>query len=381
MKKETTCKENQRKLAHYIIKAYENSKNRESGKIQLDLTHAQERIHCYFTADGNNMNFAFGEIDDYDVKLSSSLYNWLDLANGKLNPVWGVISKKLYFKGNTNIFSKIINSDEIYKISTDISDPPTKNELEPVKNWQSPKKILVINGSPRANRGFTYLYLNRFIQGLSKGDAVIEMVELGNLDIKPCTGCFHCWKNSTGKCIQKDDVNEIYEKYEKADLIIYAFTLYWDTVPGVLKNFIERAFCLEHPYMIPGRFKTRHTRRVKKDKSFFVFSVCGFPEQIHFDSVKQYFQSISHNSHIPFIGGLYRSACMFLHNSPTQFKNYNQVLQAIEKSGESLYKNGRIKKDLVKKVETEVSVKDFQTQANKFWDNVIKKDEYCIQDI
>ena len=269
----------------------------------------------------------------------------------------------------------------MFKIKDDTFDPPSQFELNPINNWKTPKKILVLNGSPRGRNGYTFLYLNRFIKGLQNSGASVDAIELGQKKINPCTGCFHCWKNSSGKCIQKDDVNDLYEIFKKSDLIIYAFTLYWDTVPGILKNFIERAFCLEHPYMIPGMNKTRHPRRNKKEQSFFVFSVCGFPEQTHFNPIKEYFNSVSHNAHMPFLGGIYRSACMFLPNDPMYFKTYTRVLDSIQKSGESLYKYGKIENKTIKTIQTKINPKEFQLHSNKFWENVVLKDAYFAEKV
>ena len=315
------------------------------------------------------------------MKLTAEHYDWLDLAAGRLNPVLGVITKKLQFEGDTKVFGKLIKSNSLFKIDADISDDPTIFEKKPIQNWSRPEKVMVILGSPRGRNGYTFHYLNRFIKGLETGGASVELVELGKKKVNSCTGCFHCWKNSTGRCIQNDDVNDLYDKFHESDMIIYAFTLYWDTVPGILKNFIERAFCLEHPYMIPGLSKTRHPRRKKSDQSFFVFSVCGFPEQSHFDSIKDYFKKISHNSHIPFIGGIYRSACMFLPNDPLYYKTYNRILDSIQEAGEMLYKNGRIDKKIIKTIQTRIDPKEFQLHANKYWDNIVQKKDFFVRSV
>ena len=291
------------------------------------------------------------------------------------------ITKKIKFEGDPKVFDKLIKKEIIYKINTHIFDPPTEHEINPVQNWKRPKKILILNGSPRGRNGYTFHYLNRFIKGLENSGTSIETVELSKKKINPCIGCFNCWKNNTGKCVQNDDVNDLYDTYNDSDLIIYAFPLYWDTVPGILKNFIERAFCLEHPYMIPGISATRHTRREKKDKSFFVFSVCGFPEQSHFDSVQEYFTKISHNAHIPFIGGIYRSACMSLPNDPMYYKTYNKVLDSIQIAGESLYSSGKIDKKTIKAIQTKIEPKEFQLHANKFWENVVLKNEFFVKSV
>ncbi len=381
MKQFITPKKNLEILSQYIINAYDSALIKEKGSIQFKLKHLDEDIFCYFLANGEKMVFNIGELEYFDVKLTANLYDWLDLANNKLKPFWGVLTKKLKFEGNTRVFDKLIKREIIYKIDTDILDPPTKFENNPVINWNPPQKILIINGSPRGSNGYTFQYLNRFIKGMETNGASIETIELSKKRIKPCIGCFHCWKNNSGRCIQNDDVNDLYNIYNDSDLIIYAFPLYWDTVPGILKNFIERAFCNEYPYMIPGIYKTRHTRREKKDKSFFVFSVCGFPEQSHFVSVKEYFKKISHNAHVPFIGGIYRSACMFLPNDPMYYKTYNLVLDSIQFAGESLYRNGKIDDRTIKAIQTKIDPKEFQLHANKFWENVVLKNEYFVKSV
>ena len=381
MKPEITPQTNLEILSHYMIDAYDAASTKEKGAIQFHLKHLEQEISCYLLADGQKMIFNFGELEHYDVRLTTALYDWLALANNRLNPVWGVITRKLRFEGNSKAFDKLIKKDLMFKISADISDSPTRFEENSVQNWTRPRKILVLNGSPRGRNGYTFHYLNRFIQGLETGGASVETVELGQKKINPCTGCFHCWKNNTGRCIQDDDVNDLYDIYHDADLIIYAFTLYWDTVPGILKNFIERGFCLEHPYMIPGISKTRHPRRTPKNQSFFVFSVCGFPEPSHFDSVKAYFKSISHNAHIPFIGGIYRPACMFLPNDPMYYRTYHLVLDSIQQAGESLYQYGKIDSKTIKAVQTKIDPKEFQLHANKYWENVVLKNDYFVKSV
>ena len=66
-------------------------------------------------------------------------------------------------------------------------------------------KILLINGSPKGLKSNTYRLSKAFIDGIS-GVAPAECEELTvrDLDIKPCLGCFGCWKNGEGKCVIQD---------------------------------------------------------------------------------------------------------------------------------------------------------------------------------
>ena len=78
MKQEITSRDNLTILSKYIISAFDSSENRKKGSIQFDLKHSGENIFCYFVSDGKKLAFDFGEIKDYDVKLTSSLYDWLE---------------------------------------------------------------------------------------------------------------------------------------------------------------------------------------------------------------------------------------------------------------------------------------------------------------
>ena len=53
-----------------------------------------------------------------------------------------------------------------------------------------------------------------------------------------CEGCRNCWE--TGECVQHDDVVEMVEEYDKADIIVTVSPSYWGDVPGQFKAFIDR---------------------------------------------------------------------------------------------------------------------------------------------
>ena len=96
-------------------------------------------------------------------------------------------------------------------------------------------RILVLDASPKKVSD-TMRATSMFVKGiedLNQGD-VIEVVKLINCEIKPCLGCFQCWKNMDGKCIQEDDQNTLLEKYVKADIIIFSFRLCCYSLPSTL---------------------------------------------------------------------------------------------------------------------------------------------------
>ena len=373
MKKDQSPQEILHTQFMYITDAYDRTPNKSKGVIQLVLKHFDKTLECFLHADGLKMEFQFGRNKNPSCTLTASFYDWLELSADRLNPVWGAITGRLNFKGSTSIFKELIHKKILFDINFDSEyDPLSKYEVDKNRRF-TPKKILVINGSPRGRNGYTYYYLNKFIEGVKKTETNYEIIDIHKYNIKPCIGCFSCWKKIEGDCVQKDDVSELYSKVDNADIIVYAFPLYVDGVPGILKNFIDRGLYRLYPYMTEGSGITRHPRRVRRDQQMTVFSVCGFPEYKHFQSIRQYFKQVSHNTHIPITNEIYRTACMYLYITPAEYKKINKINKYLTIAGMEIGRTGLISTSVKKQIETGVNRKDFQKQSTKFWDNVINK--------
>jgi multimeric flavodoxin WrbA len=106
-------------------------------------------------------------------------------------------------------------------------------------------KILAICGSPR--EGNTEFML-RTILDAATGEK--ELILLREKNIKHCQGCLYCDSHKT-ECAIKDDMQELYKKLEKAGLIIIGTPNYFDNVPGLMKDFIDRT----NPYYETGKLK------------------------------------------------------------------------------------------------------------------------------
>ncbi len=109
-------------------------------------------------------------------------------------------------------------------------------------------KVLAFNGSPR-KKWNTATLLKKALEGANSQGAETELIHLYNLNYKGCMSCFACKKKggkSYGKCAIKDDLTPIFKKIEAADAIILGSPIYYGTVSGEMKSFMER---LLFPYM------------------------------------------------------------------------------------------------------------------------------------
>lgn len=99
------------------------------------------------------------------------------------------------------------------------------------------KNVLIISASPRKN-GNSDILCDRFAQGATERGHNAEKVFLAEKNISYCRGCGVC--NSTHKCIQKDDMAEILDKMVTADVIVLATPVYFYSMDGQMKTFIDR---------------------------------------------------------------------------------------------------------------------------------------------
>ena len=99
------------------------------------------------------------------------------------------------------------------------------------------KNILILSASPRKN-GNSDILCQQFMKGAEDAGNQVELISLYDKNIGFCRACYACFK--TGKCVLKDDMAEILEKIQAADVLVVATPTYFLTMNGKLKNTIDR---------------------------------------------------------------------------------------------------------------------------------------------
>ena len=100
------------------------------------------------------------------------------------------------------------------------------------------KKVLILSASPRNNSN-SHALAEAFARGAAERGHEVELLSLRGKDIRFCQGCFACQK--TGKCVIRDDMAEIVEKMEKADVLVFATPIYYYEMSGQMKTLLDRA--------------------------------------------------------------------------------------------------------------------------------------------
>jgi len=99
-------------------------------------------------------------------------------------------------------------------------------------------KVLLVNGSPKKN-GCTNRALEEIASELKKNGIDSEIFWVGAKAIQGCTGCLACKK---GKCPYDDGVNAFVEKAKTANGFIFGSPVYFASIAGDLKSFMDRLF-------------------------------------------------------------------------------------------------------------------------------------------
>jgi len=80
----------------------------------------------------------------------------------------------------------------------------------------------------------------------AKEKADVELLRIADMNIAPCDGCEVC--HEAGECRIKDDMQRVYQKLLTADGIILGSPVYFWSVSGLAKTFMDRTYALRYPY-------------------------------------------------------------------------------------------------------------------------------------
>jgi multimeric flavodoxin WrbA len=238
-------------------------------------------------------------------------------------------------------------------------------------------KVLAFNGSPRKEKGATDRILQQFMKGVEEAGAKAETIYLAEKKINYCSGCFNCWVVHPGKCIYKDDMEEILRRIGEADMLVYASPVYVDGVTAQMKTMMDRNITSAQPFIEYHDGHMRHPKLKEGDgdKKMVLISTCGFGEIDNFDPIVAHIKAASKNMRAEFIGALVRPMGPVLETMELMAPDVvKPVYEAFRKAGYMAVTEGKITQDL-QKAASQPIMKDeeFLEFANAFFRSEIEK--------
>ena len=74
-------------------------------------------------------------------------------------------------------------------------------------------------------------------------------VDLSQLKIADCMGCFSCWVRTPGRCVIRDDAVGVYPLIAHSDHVIYVSRLFCGSYDVPMKTMLERAIPIQQAFL------------------------------------------------------------------------------------------------------------------------------------
>lgn len=179
------------------------------------------------------------------------------------------------------------------------------------------KKVIILNGSPRAN-GNTKCAIKHLLAGIQRNKSLdIMEVNLTQIALKPCLACDVCKKNG-GICVDSASAT-LMNSVLHADIIILATPVYWWGLSAQLKVAIDK-------------FYSKSEIMGNMDKKIILVTVGAAPvDDPQYDLIQKQIEYICSHSNWKFISQVKASAL-----KAGELAKQLDVLAEIEMQGEKL---------------------------------------------
>ncbi len=104
----------------------------------------------------------------------------------------------------------------------------------------------MLNGSPRPD-GNTKKMTEAFRKGAESAGNTVTVIDVCRKKIGGCLACEYCHTEGRGSCIQKDDMQQVYDLLRQADMLVLASPIYYHGLSGQLKCAIDRFYSAAYP--------------------------------------------------------------------------------------------------------------------------------------
>lgn len=104
-------------------------------------------------------------------------------------------------------------------------------------------------------------------------------IDLSQLRIRSCTGCFGCWIKTPGRCVIRDDAVKVYPFIAQAQKVLYVSRLCFGSYDTTMKTMLERAIPIQQAFIRLHNGETHHVQRAVARKDAVIIAYGDTSEQ------------------------------------------------------------------------------------------------------
>ncbi len=123
-------------------------------------------------------------------------------------------------------------------------------------------RITILNGNPTSSTFDSYL--SQLKSSLEANQNSVTRLDLRDLPLRHCVGCWGCWVKTPGECVARDASLEMDRAVINADFVLWAAPLKMGFPAELLKMALDKHLPLIHPYMEVAYGESHHLRRYKR---------------------------------------------------------------------------------------------------------------------
>lgn len=91
-------------------------------------------------------------------------------------------------------------------------------------------------------------------------------VDLSELKIANCVGCFGCWVKTPGRCVIRDEATKVYPLIAESRRVLYVSRIHYGSYDIPMKTMLERAIPIQQAFIRLYNGETHHVQRRVNEK-------------------------------------------------------------------------------------------------------------------
>ncbi len=123
------------------------------------------------------------------------------------------------------------------------------------------KNALILDGRIDKDDDVAEQALLLVTDGLTAREWAMTTIQLHELAIAPCLGCFGCWTKTPGECVIDDAGRDVAKSIVQSDLVVYLTPILFGGYSFELKKAIDRSIPIISPMFRKVRGEVHHKKR------------------------------------------------------------------------------------------------------------------------